>query len=56
MSEEEKFEVINITIKTPINGESWFDRIMDFITADCQHDHVQFRAHLLQLPDAFDAR
>lgn len=36
MSEEEKFEVINITIKAPVDGESWFDRIMDFITADCQ--------------------
>lgn len=36
MSEEEKFEVINITIKAPVDGESWFDRVMDFITADCQ--------------------
>jgi hypothetical protein len=36
VSEEEKFEVINITVKAPVDGESWFDRIMDFITADCQ--------------------
>lgn len=35
MSEEERYESINIWVKVP-EGESWFDRIFDLITEGCE--------------------
>lgn len=33
---EDRYEHIDILIKTPVEGDSWFDRIFDLVTSECQ--------------------
>jgi len=36
VSNEPKYEVINILVKLPAEGDSWYDRIFDLITSTCE--------------------
>lgn len=35
---EDRYEHIDILIKTPAEGDAWFDRLFDFITSFCTDD------------------
>ncbi len=39
--DEERFEVLQIIVKSKPEGESWFDTIVDMISEDCQGSEIE---------------